>query len=129
MAVPALLVLCSCVSAGKWACMGGDRCTVAASHHCEKCALCAGAPFLRQMQTAGYWACILLLCHIIANSLRCVRQVRWYSFQFLCQQLSDELLDMHERMAAVLSALPKPPKPPKLPPHPRGGLHEPLLPT
>ena len=55
--------------------------------------------------------------------------MRWYSFQFLCQQLSDELLDMHERMAAVLAALPKPPKPPKLPPHPRAGLREPLLPT
>ncbi|KAK9835385.1 hypothetical protein WJX81_006485 [Elliptochloris bilobata] len=58
-----------------------------------------------------------------------ISKVRWYSFQFLCQQLSDELLDMHERMAAVLAALPKPPKPSKLPPQPRASLSEPLLPT
>ena len=58
----------------------------------------------------------------------CVCQVRWYSFQFLCQQLSDELLDMHERMAAVLAALPKPPKAPRAS-LPRSGVQEPLLPV
>jgi len=55
-------------------------------------------------------------------------QVRWYSFQFLCQTLSDELLDMHERMAAVLAALPKPPRPQQAPRAGRAGVREPLLP-
>jgi hypothetical protein len=37
-------------------------------------------------------------------------QVRWFSFQFLMQQLSLELKDMHTATQLVLAALPKPPK-------------------
>ena len=64
----------------------------------------------------------------IPNPAPHAAQVRWYSFQFLCQTLSDELLDMHERMAAVLAALPKPPRPQRAPRAGRAGVHEPLLP-
>ncbi len=37
-------------------------------------------------------------------------QVRWFSFQFLMQQLAEELKDMHTATQLVLAALPKPPK-------------------
>ncbi len=37
-------------------------------------------------------------------------QVRWFSFQFLMQQLAEEVKDMHTATQLVLAALPKPPK-------------------
>jgi hypothetical protein len=37
-------------------------------------------------------------------------QVRWFSFQFLMQQLAEEIKDMHTATQLVLAALPKPPK-------------------
>ena len=37
-------------------------------------------------------------------------QVRWFSFQFVMQQLAEELEDMHTATQLVLAALPKPPK-------------------
>ncbi|EIE23259.1 hypothetical protein COCSUDRAFT_42166 [Coccomyxa subellipsoidea C-169] len=37
-------------------------------------------------------------------------KVRWFSFQFLMQQLAEELKDMHTATQLVLAALPKPPK-------------------
>ena len=40
----------------------------------------------------------------------CAAQVRWFSFQFVMQQLAEELEDMHTAMQLVLTALPKPPK-------------------
>ena len=36
-------------------------------------------------------------------------QVRWFSFQFVVQQLAEELEDMHTATQLVLAALPKPP--------------------
>ena len=37
----------------------------------------------------------------------CPLQIRWYSFQFLMQQLADELNDSFIAMANVLAALPQ----------------------
>ncbi|KAK9903224.1 hypothetical protein WJX75_000088 [Coccomyxa subellipsoidea] len=37
-------------------------------------------------------------------------KVRWFSFQFLMQQLAEEIKDMHTATQLVLAALPKPPK-------------------
>ncbi|CAL8465245.1 g4780 [Coccomyxa elongata] len=37
-------------------------------------------------------------------------KVRWFSFQFLMQQLAEEVKDMHTATQLVLGALPKPPK-------------------
>ncbi|CAL5222233.1 g4567 [Coccomyxa viridis] len=38
------------------------------------------------------------------------QKVRWFSFQFVMQQLAEELEDMHTATQLVLAALPKPPK-------------------
>ena len=35
--------------------------------------------------------------------------MRWFSFQFVVQQLAEELEDMHTATQLVLAALPKPP--------------------
>lgn len=40
----------------------------------------------------------------------CALQVRWFSFQFVMQQLAEELEDMHTATQLVLAALPKPPR-------------------
>ena len=39
-------------------------------------------------------------------SLCCVLQIRWFSFQFIMQQLADELEEMHRAEAIVLKMLP-----------------------
>ncbi len=57
--------------------------------------------------------------------MRCAAQMRWFAFQFLMQQLGEELTDAHTATQLVLAALPKPPK--RSRPLPAQG-REPLLP-
>ena len=59
------------------------------------------------------------------DACACLPQVRWFSFQFLMQQLSEELAAAHAATQLVLGALPKPPKKGRQPGQPG---REPLLP-
>ena len=36
------------------------------------------------------------------------KQVRWYSFQFLVEELADELTEMHAILGDLLAKLPQP---------------------
>ena len=38
----------------------------------------------------------------------CLVQVRWYSFQFLVEELADELTEMHAILGDLLGKLPQP---------------------
>jgi hypothetical protein len=45
------------------------------------------------------------VCDVLALNLLAV-QTRWYAFQFMMQELSDDLEAMHGSMATVLKMLP-----------------------
>ena len=52
--------------------------------------------------------CRRLMCAGRARmtGLCCAPQIRWFSFQFIMQQLADELEEMHRAEAIVLKMLP-----------------------
>ena len=66
--------------------------------------------YMRTTETTLSSGQLFNLHHSTANVCVVPEQVRWFSFQFLMQQLSEELAAAHAATQLVLGALPKPPK-------------------